>query len=393
MSKILSILIPTKNRKEYLLRCIDEVLGACSNNVQVVVQDNSDIPWKNSEIESYKEYANFEYYYEPGEISFVDNFSKALDKAKGEFVSFIGDDDGVLPGIENVAKFMKKEGINAISQNISVTYFWPNDQNAIRNSEKGLLKIFYANNSVVKKSTDMELKSLFRTGGQHYLDRGLAKPYHGIVRKKYFEQIKSITGNYINGLSPDIYASVALSSLIKDVYVINYPITISGISPKSGSAASANGSHTGKLKDAPHFRGHQNYNWDEFVPAIYSVETIWADSALHAARDMGIKNINKYFSQSYLLKICKDKYPQFSEEYMIFEDRYSYSPALYLKEFLRYDFIKKFERGFKRVFRRKKDFQTYIEVSDVAEAKLIVEQYLEQEKIHIENTFNRLRKL
>lgn len=393
MSYILSILIPTKNRKEYLKKCIDEVLESCSNNVQVVVQDNSDIPWEKSEIRDYIKYANFEYYHESGEISFVDNFSKALDKAKGEYVCFIGDDDGVLPQIENVAEFMKKEDINAVSQNISVTYFWPNDQKAIRNSENGLLRIFYANNRVSKKNTDMELKSLFRTGGQHYLDRGLAKPYHGIVRKAYFEQIKNITGNYINGLSPDIYASVALSSLIKDIYVINFPITISGISPKSGSAASANGSHTGKLKDAPHFKGHQDYIWDDFVPAIYSVETIWADSALHAARDVGFKNVEKHFSYSYLVKVCKKKYPQFSEEYLEFEDRYSYSPMQYFKEFLSYDFLKLIERGLKRVVRKKKDYQTYIGVANIAEAKSKVEQYLKQEKIYIDNTLNGLRKL
>ena len=66
---------------------------------------------------------------------------------------------------------------------------------------------------------------------------------------------------------------------------MNYPITVSGICPTSGSADSATGRHTGKLEDAPHFRGHASYEWDNKAPAIYSVESIWGETVLKALKD------------------------------------------------------------------------------------------------------------
>jgi Glycosyltransferases involved in cell wall biogenesis len=382
---ILSILIPTKNRKKYLLKCIEEVLSSCSEKVQIVVQDNSDERLSLNDLERFSD-QNFNYYYEAGDISFVDNFSRALEKASGEYICFIGDDDGILPEIENVAIWMQKNNIDALSQNISATYFWPNNQHVVKNSETGLLKIFYANNNVYVKFTKDELKKLFKAGGQGYMEFGLARPYHGVVRKKIFDNIKADTGSYINGLSPDIYASVAISSRIDKVYVINFPITISGISPKSGGAASANGTHTGRLKNAPHFRGHDRYCWDKLVPPIYSVETIWADSALHAARDLQMDDIEDNFGRDYLFHICRKKYPNFVEEYLEYQQEYKYKPHKFISEYINNDVFYLIYRIKRKVLKRKSDNILRTNIKDICEAKDQIREYLTHNHYKIEKT-------
>lgn len=385
MEYLLSILIPTKNRKDYVINCVEEVLECSNEKVQIVVQDNSDNPWKKEEVSKFSS-KRFEYYHEFGDISFVENFSKALDKAKGKYVCFIGDDDGIMPQIVDITEWMDKNNVDAVSQNISVTYFWPNEENTVKNSADGLLKIYYANANSTSKVVDRELESLFGTGGLFYLEKSLAKAYHGIVKKEYFDQIKTKTGKYINGLSPDIYASVALSSLISNVYVINYPITISGISPKSGGAASANGSHTGKLADAPHFKGHDNYVWEALVPPIYSVETIWADSAMHAARDMELDNIDDLFCYSYLLKKCKKKYPQFQAEYLEFEKKHPFKFEEFILQYVKHDVVGLVKRILKRLTRKKKDYSEFYCVKDIKSAYLYVQDYLTRQKVNIGDT-------
>lgn len=376
MNYILSVLIPTRNRLEYLEKCVPQVLGACSSHVQIVVHDNSDEVWTNSERYSEK-YSNFVYRHVSGILSFVDNFSQALEYAQGKYCCFIGDDDGILPQIEELAVFMDQNNINAVSQNISATYFWPNDLNAIRNTENGLLKIFYANNHVEIRNTDKELKRLLKTGCQGYLERGLVKPYHGVVRTQMFKKLKETTGHYIDGLSPDIYASVSLSCLIDEVYVINYPITISGIGAKSGSAASATGAHTGKLADAPHFKGHEEYKWDELVPEMYSVETIWADSALHAFRNFSDIKVNTLFGKEYILRTCQKKYPQFKDEYNTYKMSFNYN---YLKLFgtlITEDFFALVKRALRRLTRRKDDFIQITDVPNIIEAEKMVKEKLQ----------------
>ena len=73
------------------------------------------------------------------------------------------------------------------------------------------------------------------------------------MKKECLEEIRTKTGRYFNGLSPDIYSVVALSLVSKNNVFIDYPFTISGICKTSGSADSATGRHTGKWEDAPHF--------------------------------------------------------------------------------------------------------------------------------------------
>ena len=376
MDYILSVLIPTRNRLEYLEKCVPQVLSACSSHVQVIVHDNSDEKWRG--FDKYQDsYPNLEYHYVSGILSFVDNFSQALEYAKGTFCCFIGDDDGVLPQIENLAFYMEQNSIDAVSQNISATYFWPNKLNAIRDTENGLLKLFFANNNVEIRSTEKELTRLLKTGCQGYLERGLVKPYHGVVRTALFKRLKEETGNFIDGLSPDIYASVSLSCLIDKVFVINYPITISGIGAKSGSAASATGAHTGKLADAPHFKGHANYKWDELVPQIYSVETIWADSALHAFRNFSNLQVNNLFGKEYILRLCQKKYPQFKDEYKVYMSSFVFHNIKLINTLIFEDFASLMKRACRRLFRSKNDFVQVTNVPDIIEAEKII-----NEKMH-----------
>jgi len=67
---------------------------------------------------------------------------------------------------------------------------------------------------------------------------------------------------------------------------INLPLTIAGVCSSCGGADAPKGKHEGKLEDAPHLRGHDNYHWSKLVPEFYSVETIWVDSALAAFNDL-----------------------------------------------------------------------------------------------------------
>lgn len=390
MDYILSILIPTRNRLEYLQSCVEQVLGACSLRVQVVVQDNSDNEWEVARVLE-KEHPNFNYYYHKSAVSFVENFSMALTHARGEYFCFIGDDDGVMPAIEQLADRMHIVHADAVSQNIAATYFWPNSQKAIADTETGLLKIFYANNEVRKYATNPELKKLLYTAGQNYLNRGLVKPYHGVVRTKLVERVKDVVGVYIDGLSPDIFISVALSCFVESVYVINYPITISGISPKSGSAASANGSHTGKLNDAPHFTGHKEYTWDKLVPQIYSVETIWADSALHAYRSCSQFNVDSLFCKEYMLQICKSKYSQFSEEINSYKNQYSYNVVNRVKTFISVEICEYLKRMMRRITRRSSDFKKYIGVSNIHEAEIMLSEYLTKNQISFDDTLKYIK--
>ena len=92
---------------------------------------------------------------------------------------------------------------------------------------------------------------------------------------------------------------------------IDYPLTLPGACRKSGSVASTMGTHTGNLKDAPHFLHRGDYEWDELVPRYYCVPTIWADSARVALRDSGRDDLLSMFNVAYLAACCVWMHPQY----------------------------------------------------------------------------------
>jgi glycosyltransferase involved in cell wall biosynthesis len=307
---IISIIVPTKNRQEYAAKTAEQILSIKNEKLQLVIQDNS----TNNNLEKMLSHLmsdrRIKYNYNPKILSFVDNFELALSIADGKYVCFIGDDDGINPEIIRLAEWANENKINAIKPQLQAVYFWPNaiQKNDSEIKINGFLKISNITKKVRISDTSKELRKLLKNGFQDYLSLDLVKLYHGLVSKEALDKVHYITGKYFGGLSPDIYISVALSSIIPKIVCIDYPLTISGICNKSGSADSATGKHTGKLREAPHFIGNQDYVWSSLVPPFYSVETIWADSAISAARNLNVEliNFNMYYLTSYCLKNYKD---------------------------------------------------------------------------------------
>ncbi len=308
---LLSIIIPTKNRQYYSLNSVKQILSCYGDEVEIVVQDNSDDDSLMKQIAELR-CENVIYNYQAGVLSFVDNFDIAIGLANGKYMMLIGDDDGTTSLALKVAKWADRNEISSVKPSLSFVYFWPGSQ-VFEQDDNGVLNIFSYDGKIQEYDSKEGLTCLLRRSCQNYLDGDLIKLYHGLVRRDLLDRIKGKTGRYVGGLSPDIYLSVALSLTSKEKAInLNVPLTISGICTGSGSSQSATGEHTGKLEDAPHFRGHENYEWDSRIPRFYSVETIWGDSAIAAVKEIN-SNYMKYYKTETLTYTCLRKYPKFKE--------------------------------------------------------------------------------
>ncbi len=309
---LLSVIIPTKNRQFYCQKAIEQMLSIVSNKVQIVIQDNSD----DMTLQAFCNALNtkqVKYNHHGGALSFVDNFSEAVSLADGEYICMIGDDDGVLPIIEKVAQYACERELDAFIPGLNAVYCWPSATPIVSSGENGYLYITPMSCKFRKADIKKAHRELL---GQAFLDYQQVKVprlYHGIVHYEVLESIKRKTGVYFGGLTPDMYMSVALALACNKVEYGDFPITISGICPGSGSSNSATGAHTGELKDAPHFIGHDSYEWNPLIPYVYTVETIWAETALHALEEMGGNALIAHFNLTHLLSVLWEKYPQFRD--------------------------------------------------------------------------------
>lgn len=311
MNYNLSIVIPTKDRQYYCLKSVNQIVGVIESsnyNVEIVVYDNSEEDLlQNMILELEKKY--IKYFYHGKQLSFIDNFDLALKSATGEYVLIIGDDDGVLPTIFPVLEFANKNQIDAVIPDLNVVYFWPNQQKIAKNSENGLLILAKKRQYIKKVNTSNAIIELMKNAGQEYQKFNLSRLYHGIIKRDSLKLNEN--KKYFGGLSPDIYASISSSLTSKNTIKLSIPVTISGISPKSGSSDSATGKHQGNIESAPHFVGQKGYDWFEKIPKIYSVETIWAETAIKALVDFGKEELAENFNYKWLEFLLTKKYKSY----------------------------------------------------------------------------------
>lgn len=289
---LLSVIIATKDREPYCIAAIDSILSYQDDRIHIAIADNSGT----TQVKDYVAGLNspyISYEYDPGPVSSIDNFNKANGLVKGEYSIMIGDDDTILPNCVEIAAWMKSNQVESVSSARLIDYIWPSAEVNI----DGWLTIPGFTGSYKVLNNEESLRRLLHNGLLGYLNYGMPKIYHGIVKSSCMEEIKKRTGNYYGGLSPDIYAAVSLSIVIKQNYVIDIPFSIAGVCKTSTSYHGPKGPQVGTFEDIPHFRHREFYKWNEIVPKFYSGLTIWAESGLRALNEMGRNDLAALFNK------------------------------------------------------------------------------------------------
>ena len=390
---LLSIIIPTRNRKLYAMAALKQVCENTSDNIQVVIQDNSDDDSLKFEIDRYELSHRIKYNYTEGKLSFVDNFSIAVENSDGKYLCIIGDDDGINPEIEKFTAWMDSTDTHAVSPAIHCNYTWPGTGISYHNNDNGNLMITDFNLSYRIYDTKKELAKLLKSGGQNYLKLGLVKIYHGIVSKKAMDKVKEITGVYFGGLSPDIYSAVALSLVLDEVLHIDYPLTIPGVCSKSGSGHSSTGRHHGDLYSAPQLKGHNDYKWASQVPKFYSVETLWADSAIAAFKDMKRLDLISVFDLETLSAYGYYRYKQYNfyttknlrENNALNNISFLSSTLKVYRGFLRGPFKDLYYSFLSKVSRKDSDVAKFTDIIDIHQASNMLKEFTDDKKISIDD--------
>ena len=307
---LISVIIPTRNRQKYASAAVRSILSYDSD-IQIIVHDNSDNNMLREMLENVLDNPLVVYNHIDKKLAQVDNYNIAAENATGEYFCAIGDDDSILPEIVNCAVWMRDNNIDAVLPSKALSYHWTS---CINGHYDAFLWIGGFNGEGAFHNPIHGLISLLKQGGQDYLSLPMPGTYHGLVKMSRMYEVKKKTGKFYGGLSPDIYSATCLSLLPNMRFVrIDYPITLPGVCPQSGSALSVAGKHIGNLEDAPHFDGLlEPYSWDVLVPKIYSVQTIWCETMIHAIKKMGREDlIDQYFDRSQLItKLYYENYEQ-----------------------------------------------------------------------------------
>lgn len=288
MGYLLSILVPTKNRYPYLFKLMDVIESFQSNNIELVIQDNNE---DNSIILDYfekngkKDYIVYDWHKESLPIYL--NSDYAVHNSSGEYVCYIGDDDGVSRYIVDCCKWMQKTKIDVVCPD-GYYYYWPDGHPSER--YKGSMKWSEMDSRMVIRDSQQELKKLLKEGIT--TDGTLPRLYHGIVKRVVLDRVWEKCGTYFPGASPDIANGVALSFVVDKFATIQFPICYSGASKsRGGGAATMKHQGTTEFKSLPFLPENIEEIWCKRVPKVWTAPTIYCESAIESMRNMGHEDL------------------------------------------------------------------------------------------------------
>lgn len=291
MEKLLSIIVPTKNRYTYLKGLIKIFINCNSHKTELIIQDNST---DNSEFKEYMKNIDcndIRYFYESKPLSVVDNMNQSIEHSTGKYLCILGDDDVYSIYLEDFVKYMDESGIDSAMFSNDSVYFWPGMEFAVHQLPSLMIPKFHK--TLKKLSASEERDKCLRMGGMSlgYLPR----VYHGVICRSAMEKVNERAGTYFPGASPDMASSIALSYYVKTHCYCELPLVISGKSPKS--VVGKEGHHpAGEIKNVDHLPKNTEENWPVSLPKFWSAGTIWAQSLFEAMIKLGHEDELKNFS-------------------------------------------------------------------------------------------------
>ena len=320
---LLSIVIPTKDRYFYLKQLIELLLGYNSDELEIVIQDNTYDNHKFIEYQKQLDPNIVRYFHESKQLTISENSDRAILNSRGKYVCFLGDDDGTTPEIFNAVKWMENNNIDAAICS-PVYYRWP-DAYGVSGAELRLRK--YSGLYQIKECK--KVLKLCMKDGFTWRD-GLPGVYHGIVSRRALDMIYRQAGTFFPGASPDIANCIAVCLTVEKYLEIDYPIIINGAGKSHGG-----GDYRAdiSLRKLPFLPEDIIENWEDRIPKAWTATTIWCESSVKALKRMGRYDLLGQINYNYMYSVFISLYPRHRK---LVSQITNYSPVLYLNLFKRY---------------------------------------------------------
>lgn len=226
-----SVLLPTRNRLEYLRYAVETVRRQDFDDWEIVISDNC----SDDDIEGYVRSMSedrIKYFRTSEFIPVTDNWNAALERSSGEYVVMLGDDDGLLPGYFSTL-LRTMEGFPD-PDFVYVSAFFYAYPNVMPDAPQGFLR--------------SDQNAVFGEGKPFWLDKqradAIARGYldfkmpvasnmqFSLVSRRAIRNLSS-SGPFFQSPYPDFYATPALFMTSTRILVCPQPLVIIGITPKS----------------------------------------------------------------------------------------------------------------------------------------------------------------
>ncbi len=264
---LISLIIPTRERAQFLQESLKTACAVRDADVEIIVSDNASQD-NTQEIVGRCRDPRLKYVNTGRRVSMRQNFEFALEHSSGDYVLYIGDDDGFLPRqIQWLQQILERDQPDVFSWN-PLTYGWPIDGFGKRT---GGVRFRRQQIYGVPQRIDMNRRATFVRNAQLLDLDCMPAVYHGCVSRQYLADIKRQVGVAIAGRIPDVYIAYYATLANASCLYSTHPFTINGYSPVStGNAQHAYRSGDKRIQPAVRFGNEASADPVQDVVAGYA---------------------------------------------------------------------------------------------------------------------------
>jgi glycosyltransferase involved in cell wall biosynthesis len=241
----ISIVIPTRQRADTLAFAIETALAQTHSDFEVVVQNNGNDQATSDVVASFAS-SRIVLTGSAEVLPMAANWEAALAASSGEFVAFMGDDDGMMPDACAICDdwMSSRQSLGALHWTPHY-YDWPTSLRAVARNRL-VVNLPGPEAATIRRCRDL-LHRLYQ-GTIGWTDMPLI--YNGaFVRRSVIEKVKAFCGGrYFAGQIPDVHSGIANLWAMEQFLHIDRPLSICGASGHSNGNAHFVGSRGGPLQ-------------------------------------------------------------------------------------------------------------------------------------------------
>jgi glycosyltransferase involved in cell wall biosynthesis len=272
-----SVVIPTRQRANTLRHTLQTCLAQDYDDYEIVVCDNFSSPETRQVVDDCAS-ERIVYLRTSRPLAMSVNWELAVEQARGEYVTVLGDDDGLMPyAFPALDDLLGRHEVRAIRWDRGM-YSWPcypirEDANVLRFPTVRDLGWCDGREQIRRVA---HFKAGFDT---------LPMIYNSVIRRDLIDELRSKVGRVFPSTSPDVYTGFAFAYLDEAFLSVTVPFNVAGLSGHSNGVANQvlNGKSSVaddfyRLNDTDKIRIHP------WVPDLTSNAVAIADSFLSAKR-------------------------------------------------------------------------------------------------------------
>jgi len=269
-----SIVIPTRNRPRTLPFTLRTCLNQDFDDFEIVVADNCSEPPVAQSIADVPERVRIVRSEAP--LALSDNWESAVSHSRGEFVTVVGDDDGLLPGaLANADRLIRKFAADVVTS-VQAMYLWPDTPGP----SAGRLAIPVMRPTVVGSPQHL----IGQVAAFRLPYARLPMLYNSFVRRDVLERLRSRMGRLFADPIADVFSGFAVAWAARMCVQNGEPLGVAGLSSTSNGIATLYPQKGGvDPAEFDQLNRRAGLSWNPAVPAIRALAAVAAHSFQQAA--------------------------------------------------------------------------------------------------------------